>query len=75
MDINQWEPIIQKIVDESHHELNAARKRKLLTEWRRKLEKEPTRLRPFQIDEIVREVRQRLGSAGGDTPQSSGDRR
>jgi len=28
-----------------------------------KLEKEPTLLRPFQIDEIVREVRRRLSNA------------
>jgi hypothetical protein len=60
VDLNQWEPIIQKIVAESNHEPNAARKRKLLTEWRAKLEKEPMLLQPFQIDEIVREVRQRL---------------
>ena len=29
-----------------------------------KLEKEPTLLQPFQIDEIIREVRQRLGKIG-----------
>jgi hypothetical protein len=29
--------------------------------WRAKLEKEPTLLQPYQIDEIVREVRRRLG--------------
>ena len=28
--------------------------------WRAKLEKEPTLLQPYQIDEIVREVRRRL---------------
>ena len=33
---------------------------KVLMEWRAKLEKEPSLLQPFQIDEIVREVRQRL---------------
>jgi hypothetical protein len=31
-----------------------------LTSWRAKLEKEPTLLTPYQIDEIVREVRTRL---------------
>jgi hypothetical protein len=34
-----------------------------LIEWRAKLEKEPTQLPPFQIDELVREVRRRLDSA------------
>ena len=33
---------------------------KILLAWRVKLEKEPTLLQPFQIDEIIREVRQRL---------------
>ena len=32
-----------------------------LLEWRVKLEKKPHVLHPFQIDEIVREVRRRLG--------------
>jgi hypothetical protein len=32
-----------------------------LIAWRVKLEQEPTLLQPFQIDQIVREVRQRLG--------------
>jgi hypothetical protein len=32
-----------------------------LLEWRVKLEKEPTLLQPFEIDQIVREVRRRLG--------------
>ena len=35
---------------------------KVLMKWRAKLEKEPTLLQPFQIDEIVREVRQRLSN-------------
>ena len=52
---------IQKIVDECEHE--RARPDRVLTEWRAKLEKEPTLLKPFQIDEIVREVRRRLSNA------------
>jgi hypothetical protein len=31
-----------------------------LTAWRAKLEKEPTLLKPYQIDDIVRAVRTRL---------------
>ena len=34
----------------------------ILMDWRAKLEKEPTLLEPFQIDEIIREVRQRLSN-------------
>jgi len=33
-----------------------------LVKWRANLEKEPSLLQPFQIDEIVREVRRRLGN-------------
>ena len=63
MNLKEWEPTIQKIVEESSHEQNKSGKRRILTEWRAKLEKEPTLLQPFQIDEIVREVRRRLDSA------------
>ncbi len=58
MRLLEWEPTIQEIVDECNHEEKNSDK--VLTEWRAKLEKEPTLLQPFQIDEIVREVRQRL---------------
>jgi hypothetical protein len=30
--------------------------------WRAKLEKEPTFLEPYQVDEIIREVRRRLNN-------------
>jgi hypothetical protein len=63
MNLNEWEPTIQKIVEESNQEQNKSGKRRILTEWRAKLEKEPTLLPPFRIDEIVREVRRRLESA------------
>ena len=59
---DKWETIIQRIVDESNHEQKEAGKHRILVEWRAKLEKEPTLLQPFQIDEIVREVRQRLNA-------------
>ena len=58
MRLNEWEVTIQKIIDECKHE--QTRVNTVLTAWRAKLEKEPTLLQPFQIDEIVREVRHRL---------------
>ncbi len=61
MSLEEWEATIQKIVDECNHEQK--RPDRVLMEWRAKLEKEPTLLRPFQIDEIVREVRLRLRTA------------
>lgn len=59
MRLQDWEATIQEIVDECRHDQRAAGK--ALIAWRRKLEQEPTSLQPFQIDQIVREVRQRLG--------------
>ena len=61
MRLEEWEATIQKIFDECNHEQRGAEK--VLKEWRVKLEKEPTLLRPFQIDEIVRAVRGRLNDA------------
>ena len=58
MRLEEWEGTIQKIIDECGHEQKKADT--ILTAWRAKLEKEPTLLQPFQIDEIIREVRQRL---------------
>ncbi len=60
MRLQDWEVTIQEIVGECNHEQKGADK--VLTKWRAKLEQEPTLLQPFQIDEIVREVRQRLGT-------------
>ena len=62
MRLQEWETTIRKIVDECKHPQKDASK--VLMEWRAKLEKEPSLLEPFQIDEIVREVRQRLGNVG-----------
>jgi hypothetical protein len=58
MRLEEWEVTIEQIVDEC----NDKQKRldRVLVEWRAKLEKEPTLLQPFQIDEIVRAVRRRL---------------
>lgn len=59
MRLQDWEVTIQEIVGECNHEQKKADK--VLTKWRTKLEQEPTLLQPFQIDEIVRAVRLRLG--------------
>ena len=56
--LKEWEVTIQTIIDDCHHEHKAVTR--VLMEWRAKLEKEPTLLHPYQIDEIVREVRDRL---------------
>lgn len=61
MRLDEWEVTIQKITDECSR--NQKRSVKVLMEWRAKLETEPSFLHPFQIDEIVREVRRRLSSA------------
>jgi hypothetical protein len=60
MKLKDWEATIQQIADESNHEPKESNKHRNLTAWRAKLEREPTSLLPFQIDEIVREVRKRL---------------
>ena len=61
MRLKEWEVTIQEIVDECNHEEKTSDK--VLVEWRAKLEKEPSLLQPFQIDEIVRAVRSRLSDA------------
>ena len=62
MRLQDWEVTIQKIIDECTKEQR--RVDTVLMTWRAKLEKEPTLLQPFQIDEIVREVQQRLSNLG-----------
>jgi hypothetical protein len=59
MRLQGWEGIVEEITDECNHQQK--REDKVLVGWRAKLEKEPTLLQPYQIDEIVREVRRRLG--------------
>ena len=58
MRLQDWEATIQTIADECNSDRNRADK--VLMAWRVKLAEEPTLLPPFQIDEIVREARQRL---------------
>ncbi len=64
MNLKDWEVTIKQITDESNREAKESGKHKMLTGWRNRLEKEPTSLHPFQIDDIVREVRRRLNAAG-----------
>ena len=61
MRLEEWEATILKIIDECNHDEKGSDR--IFMAWRAKLEKEPTLLRPFQIDEIVREVRRRLSNA------------
>ena len=61
MKLNDWEATIQQIVAELNQETMRAGKHTVLMAWRAKLEGEPTSLQPFQIDDIVREVRKRIG--------------
>ena len=58
MRLQDWEGTVHEIIAECGHEQNKADK--ILMAWRAKLEKEPNLLNPHQIDEIIREVRQRL---------------
>jgi hypothetical protein len=60
MRLDEWDVTIQKIIVECNHEQKGSDK--VLAKWRATLEKEPSQLQPFQIDEIVREVRRRLGN-------------
>ena len=62
MRLQEWEVTIQEIVDECNHDQKESSENSILTKWRAKLEKEPTLLKPFQIDQIVRVVRQRLST-------------
>ena len=64
MRLQDWEVTIQEIADECNHEQKErGSEDRILMKWRAKLEKEPIVLQAFQIDEIMREVRQRLSNA------------
>jgi hypothetical protein len=61
MRFDDWEATIQKIIDECQQ--SQKRPDAVLAKWRATLAKEPSLLQPFQIDQIVREVRRRLSGA------------
>jgi hypothetical protein len=58
MRLQEWDGTVQTIIAECGHEQKKTDR--VLMTWRAKLEKEPTLLQPFQIDEIIREARGRL---------------
>ena len=63
MQFKEWEVTIQQIADESNRESAESGRNRVLTAWRFKLEQQPTALKAFQIDEIVREARKRFVEA------------
>ena len=63
MRLEEWEVTILKMIDECNQE--KSRSDRVLMKWRVTLEKEPTLLKPFEIDELVRVVRGRLSAATG----------
>ena len=71
MKLQDWETTIQEIIDASNHEPKESGKYKVLTEWRTKLAKSERPLQPFQIDEIVREVRKRLTNSSQQSHKSA----
>ena len=60
MRLEDWAVTIQKMTDECNPVQTTPDR--VLKLWRVKLEKEPTLLKPFEIDQIVREVRSKLGN-------------
>ena len=58
--LEEWEVTIQTITNECNHKKKKTTA--ILKDWRAKLEKEPTLLRPFQIDEIMRAVSGKLNT-------------
>jgi hypothetical protein len=65
MNLEAWEATIGQMVDEVNQQPSESRRQKTLRAWRAKLEIPPTSLQPYQIDQIIREVRNRLVDIGG----------
>jgi hypothetical protein len=63
MKVKDWETTIQQIAYEFNHAPTEVAKDRVLISWRKKLEESSAALQPFQIDEIVREARNRLAAA------------
>jgi hypothetical protein len=74
MKLHDWEQTIQRMLEESHHESKESGKSRVLMKWRARLAREPHLLQPFQIDEIVRELRKRLTSVSTVPACASPDR-
>jgi hypothetical protein len=60
MNFKAWEATIQEMVSVANKETKDGGQHRILSAWRAKLEKAPTSLPPFEIDQIVREVRKRM---------------
>lgn len=60
MQLQAWESTVKQIIDELKKNPREAMQRRTIDRWRRTLEAEPMRLQPFQIDQVMREVRRRL---------------
>lgn len=71
MKLHDWEETVQRMIVESNHETKESGKSRVLMAWRAKLAHEPHLLEPYQIDEIVREVRKRLTSVSPQPSSSS----
>ena len=59
MNLQSWDATINQIAAEA---IQDGGKDNVLIAWRGKLEEERTSFRPFQIDELVREVRKRMSA-------------
>jgi len=62
--LKDWEVTIQQMTSETDHAPKESDKQKSLKAWRERLSLEPHLLKPFQIDQLVREVRKRLTNVG-----------
>ena len=62
MNLSDWQPTIQQMIAECNHVPNESGRSRVLMAWRVKLAQEPHVLHAFQIDRIVRAVRDRLTS-------------
>jgi hypothetical protein len=62
MKLSDWQPTIQQMIAECNHQPNESGRSRVFMAWRAKLAQEPHVLQAFQIDRIVRAVRDRLTS-------------
>ena len=59
MNLMDFEATIREMGDQVYFAPNELAKQRVMKTWRANLEKEPTSLLAFQVDEIIREVRKR----------------
>ena len=63
MRLEEREATIQKMIDECNHDQKERSEERIFKKWRVKLEQEPTLLKPYEIDVIVRTVRDRISNS------------